>query len=157
MFDTKQGGVFYSRTKSLMDFTGTAVETTDGGREDRVWANSVYLNSQGAYVTNTDRKYDVYNYYTNKIPDGRHLVDASYIKLREIALSYKLPSKLLTKTPFGAIAISLYANNLFIWTHKTNIYSDPEMSSTGSGNAQGFEFSATPSQRNYGFNVKFTF
>jgi TonB-linked SusC/RagA family outer membrane protein len=157
LFDTKQGGVFYSRTKSLMDFTGTSVETTDGGREDRVWANSVYLNSQGQYVTNTDRKYDVYNYYTNKIPDGRHLVDASYIKLRQVALTYRIPTKALSKTPFGDITISIYGNNLLIWTPKSNLYSDPEMSSTGSGNAQGFEFSATPSQRNYGFNVKFTF
>lgn len=157
LFDTKQGGVFYSRTKSTMDFNGTAPETAEGGRADRVWENSVYMNSQGQYVTNTDRKYDVYNYYTNKIPDGQMLVDASYIKLRQVALTYRLPGKYLTKTPFGAISVSLFANNVFIWTAKKNTYSDPEMSSSGASNAQGFEFAATPSQRNFGFKFSFNF
>jgi outer membrane receptor protein involved in Fe transport len=157
MFDTKQGGSFYSHTKSTMAFVGTSLETTEGGRDPRVWENSVYLNSQGQYVTNTDRKYDPYDYYTTKIPDGQHIVDASYVKLREIALTYRISKKVLTKTPFGAISFSLFANNVFIWTHKSNVYSDPEQNSSGSSNAQGFEFASTPSQRNFGFNAKFNF
>ncbi|MBS1636226.1 MAG: SusC/RagA family TonB-linked outer membrane protein [Bacteroidetes bacterium] len=157
MFDTKQGGVFYSYTKSLMDFVGTAPETAEGGREDKLWDNSVYKNYKGEYVTNTNRKYDVYNYYTNKIPDGQHILNASYIKLREVSMSYRIPSKYLTKTPFGAISVGLFANNLFLWTHKTNVYSDPEMGSSGSGNVQGFEFAANPSQRNFGFKFNFNF
>lgn len=157
MFDTKQGGVFYSRTKSDMDFVGTAPETAEGGRANKVWENSVYLNSKGQYVTNTDRKYDVYNYFTNKIPDGQMLVDASFVKLREMAIVYRLPGKYLTKTPFGAASVSVFANNMFIWTHKKNTYTDPEMSSSGASNAQGFEFAATPSQRNFGFKVSVNF
>lgn len=157
MFNTKQGGSFYSHTKGTMAFVGTSQETAEGGRDLKVWENSVYLNSQGQYVTNTDIKYDPYNYFTNVIPDGRHIIDASFVKLSTVDFSYRVPKKYLNKTPFGAISIGVFGNNLFIWTHKTNVYSDPEMSSSGSGNVQGFEFSATPSQRNFGFNMKFNF
>jgi TonB-linked SusC/RagA family outer membrane protein len=157
MFDTKQGGSFYSKTKSLMAFNGTSLETTEGGRDPRVWENSVYKNSKGEYVTNTDRKFDPYIYYTNQIPDGQHIVNATYVKLREIALTYRVTKKALAKTPFGGMSFSIYANNVFIWTHKSNVYSDPEQNSSGSGNTQGFEFSSVPSQRNFGFNAKFNF
>ncbi|MFH4209931.1 hypothetical protein WAJ07_21075, partial [Acinetobacter baumannii] len=51
LFDTKQGGVFYSSTKDLLDFTGTAKETEN--RDEQVFPNSVYINSQGQSVTNT--------------------------------------------------------------------------------------------------------
>jgi TonB-linked SusC/RagA family outer membrane protein len=157
MFNTKQGGQFYSRTKGTMAFVGTSAETAEGGRDPKVWENSVYMNSAGQYVTNTDSKYDPYDYFTNVIPDGRHIIDASFVKLSTVDFSYRIPKKYLTKTPFGAISAGLFANNLFIWTHKSNVYSDPEMGSSGSGNVQGFEFAATPSQRNFGFNVKFNF
>ena len=157
MFNTKQGGSFYSHTKGTMAFVGTSQETAEGGRDPKVWENSVYMNSQGEYVTNSTQMYDPYDYFTNVIPDGRHIIDASFVKLSTVDFSYRIPKKYLSKTPFGAISIGLFGNNLFIWTHKTNVYSDPEMSSSGSGNVQGFEFSATPSQRNFGFNAKFNF
>jgi hypothetical protein len=157
MFDTKQGGQFYSHTKGTMAFVGTSQETAEGGREPKVWENSVYINSKGESVTNTDRKYDPYIYYTTRLPDGQNIINATYVKLREVALTYHIPKKSLAKTPFGGISISLFANNVFIWTHKSNVYSDPEQNSSGASNAQGFEFSSVPSQRNFGFNAKFNF
>jgi len=84
-------------------------------------------------------------------------VDASYVKLREARISYTLPSKWVNKTPFGSATVSVFGNNLFIWTPKENQFADPELSSNGAANAQGFEFSAAPSLRNYGFNLRFTF
>jgi TonB-linked SusC/RagA family outer membrane protein len=155
LFDTKQGGVFYSRTKDVMDFVGTAEETVD--RSDKVWPNSVYQNPDGSYTTNTSITYHPYDYFTANIPDGQHMVDASFVKLREASLSYVLPAKWLAKTVFGSASISLFGNNLFLWTAKENKYADPEQNSSGSGNTQGFDFTANPSQRNYGVDLKVTF
>jgi len=159
LFDTKQGGYFSSRTKDLMDFVGTAQETAENGRDPRVWPNSVYQSTAdaGGYVANSDITYDPYDYFTGVIPDGQHIVDASYVKLREMHLTYTFPSKWLKRSPFGSASLSFYGNNLAIWTPDENQYSDPEMNSSGSGNAQGFDFTALPSQRNYGFNLKVTF
>ncbi|KAA5536923.1 SusC/RagA family TonB-linked outer membrane protein [Taibaiella lutea] len=157
LFDTKQGGQFFSRTRDILAFVGTSKETED--RDPQVWANSVYEGTDGAYHTNTDIKYNPYFFYTGQAnrPGEYQLVDASYVKMREARLSYTLPRKWMDKTPFGSATVSVYGNNLFIWTPSSNQFTDPELSSNGAGNGQGFEFSAMPSQRNYGFNLKFTF
>jgi len=155
LFDTKQGGVFYSRTKDIMDFVGTAKETEN--RTPQVWANSVYVAADGQYVQNTDIQYDPYDWFTSTIPAGQHVVDASYVKLREASLYYTIPSNLLQRTPFGSASIGIYGNNLFIWTAKENMYADPEVTSGGAGNEQGFDFSARPSLRNYGVTLRVSF
>jgi len=156
LFDTKQGGVFYSKTRETMGFVGTSEET--GNRDAQVWANSAYLGSDGQYHTNTTQ-YSPYTYFTASgiRPASEDLVNATYVKLREARLSYVLPKKWLDRTFIGSAALSIYGNNLFIWTPKSNKYVDPEVNSSGSGNAQGFDFSALPSQRNYGINLRLTF
>jgi TonB-linked SusC/RagA family outer membrane protein len=155
LFDTKQGGVFFSRTKDIMDFVGTAKETEN--RDDQVFANSVYQNSNGAYVTNTTQKYSPYEYFTSVIPSGRHIIDASYVKLREASLYYSLPAKWFERTSLGGLTLGVYGNNLFLWTSKENMYVDPEVNSGGSTNVQGIDFTARPSLRSYGMSLRVTF
>jgi len=154
LFDTKQGGVFYSQTKNLMDFNGTAAETED--RDDQVYPGSVYQASDGSYVAN-DVPYDRYNYFTGIIPSGQHIVNGSYVKLREVSLGYKLPEKMLRRTFLGSAEVSIFGNNLAVWTSKDNKYTDPEENSGGATNIQGFEYSARLSLRNYGIRLGVTF
>ncbi|MFN8164884.1 MAG: SusC/RagA family TonB-linked outer membrane protein [Bacteroidia bacterium] len=125
LFDVRQGGVYYSRNKDIMDFVGTSIETTTNNREDYVWPNSVVLNPDGSYSANTT-PFHQYDYYTSVIPSGQHFVDASYVKLREANLSFKLPSKWLEKTPFGTATLAVFGNNLLLWTPDSNVYGDPE-------------------------------
>lgn len=155
LFDTKQGGVFYSSTKDLLDFVGSAKETED--REEKVFPNSVYENYLGELVPNTNIKYSPYQYFTNTIPAGQHIVDASYVKLREASLDYMLPESMLKRTPFGNISLGIYGNNLAIWTAEENKYIDPEVNSQGSTNLQGFDFRARSSLRNYGIRLRVSF
>lgn len=156
LFDTKQGGVFYSRTRDVSSFVGTSKETED--RDEQVWANSVYKGADGQYHTN-NTSYLPYTYFTSAglRPESENLVNATYVKMREASLSYVFPAKWFNKTFIGGASISLYGNNLFIWTPASNQYVDPEINSSGAGNAQGFDFSAQPSLRRYGMNLKFTF
>lgn len=158
LFDTKQGGVFFSRNKDNMDFTGISTESAANGRVPHPFPNSVVAdpNDPTKYVTNT-KNYDMINYWTNLIPSGEHVIDASYVKLRETSLSYRLPKTVLNRTPFGDITVGIYGNNLFLWTPKENEYSDPEVNSGGASNEQGLDFTAQPSLRNYGFNLKVSF
>lgn len=156
MFDVKHGGVLYSNTKAITDFVGTSAET-GGPRFGQPFPNSVYLDGSGNSVVNTTVPYSVYNYYTNVIPDGMNVVDASYIKMRSANLSYTLNKAQLKRLPFGALTIGVFGNNLFLWTPKSNAYVDPEVNSSGAGNEQGLDFAANPSVRNYGINVKVSF
>jgi hypothetical protein len=156
LFDTKQGGKFFSRTKDITDFVGTSAETAEGDRAGYVFPNSVYLDPSGKYVTNTTIKFSPQDYFSG-IVDGQQVLDASYIKLREANLTYSFSKSTLEHTPFGSASLSLFGNNLWIKTAKENRYADPEVNSAGSGNTQGFDFTAQPSIRNYGINLKITF
>lgn len=159
LFDTKQGGYIYSRTKDILEFVGVSASTTLNNREPFLWDNSVYENSDGDYVKNTSILTDVYNYYTaaNVKPASQDLIKAGYVKLREVSIGYKLPQKWFSKTFFGSGNFSVFGNNLVLWTNKGNDYVDPEVNSGGASNEQGFDFSARPSIRNYGFRLGLTF
>lgn len=161
LFVTKQGGQFYSRDKMIMDFVGTSQETTINNRNPLVWANSVYqVGETGVYLPNTT-KYSPYQYFTTteqqSLP-AQGLVNASYVKLQEVALSYKVPKRFRQHTPFGGLELGVFGNNLFIWTATSNKYNDPEETSAGAiGNGQGFNFTARPTLRNYGAFLKVNF
>lgn len=158
LFDTKQGNKFYSRTKDILDFVGTAYETAEGGRETSIFPNSVIDDgtNTGKYIENTTVKYNKQAYFPT-IVDGRQVIDASYIRLREASLSYRLPKSLLNRTPFGDLTVGLFGNNLALWTAKENKFADPEVNSGGASNEQGFDYTAQPSLRNFGFNVRVSF
>ncbi|WP_214227208.1 SusC/RagA family TonB-linked outer membrane protein [Pedobacter sp. B4-66] len=156
LFDTKQGGKMYSKTKNTTGFAGIA-EVTGGDRFGSIWPNSVYLDDAGNSVVNTTVGYIKQDFYTGSVPAGFDVIDASYVKLRSASLAYTFSKAQLKKLPFGSLAIGLFGNNLFLWASKENKYVDPEINATGAGNAQGFDFGALPSVRNYGFNVKVSF
>jgi TonB-linked SusC/RagA family outer membrane protein len=161
LFTTKQGGQFFSQNKMNMDFNGTSAETNVNHRNPYVWANSVnQVGSTNNYVKNTT-PFLPYNYYTsvesNNLP-AQGLVNASYVRLQEAALSYKIPQKYYKRSPFGALEAGIFGNNLLLWTANSNKYDDPEETSAGAlGNGQGFNFTARPSLRNYGAFIKVTF
>ena len=155
LFDTKQGGKFFSRTKDITGFNGTSAET-GGVRIGAIYPNSVYL-QDGAYVANTTVTYNKQDLYTGGTNTGVDVIDASYVKLRSAGLAYTFTQSQLRHTPFGGLTIGLFGNNLFLWTAKENKFADPEVNSSGAGNAQGFDFTAQPSVRNYGINVKVSF
>jgi hypothetical protein len=84
------------------------------------------------------------------------IYDATVYRLREVSLTYRLSSKLLANSPFGAVSFTIIGRNL--WFLAPNLpHIDPEVSTYGAGNAQGVEQYAPPTTKNYGFNVRFTF
>jgi hypothetical protein len=89
-------------------------------------------------------------------PDASFVYDASYVKLREVALTYSLPSRLIGKLqPLKGIDLSLIGRNLWI-IHKNLPYADPE-DIQSSGNVQGYQGGAYPTTRTIGFNLKLRF
>jgi len=98
--------------------------------------------------------FGAYGYFRN--PAAAFVYDASYVKLREVVLTYSLPTNIIGKiAPFNGIDLSLIGRNLWI-IDKNLPYSDPE-ESVSAGNLQGYQTGAYPSIRNFAFNVKFRF
>ncbi|WP_169719537.1 TonB-dependent receptor domain-containing protein [Olivibacter sitiensis] len=88
-------------------------------------------------------------------PSVMFLYDASYVKLREVSLSYTLPSKFVQRYGIFGAQVSLIGANLWI-IHKNLPYADPEAGIAG-GTLQGFQSGVFPSTRNFGFNLKLNF
>jgi hypothetical protein len=76
--------------------------------------------------------------------------DASFIKLRQVVIGYKLPA--IKRLPaIREISVSFVARNLFILYKKTpNV--DPE-SVFSAGNAQGIEQFGVPRTRSFGLSL----
>ncbi|MGM9510229.1 SusC/RagA family TonB-linked outer membrane protein [Larkinella sp. GY13] len=156
LVDTRQGGKFFSQTANLGRFAGYTKETTYNDREPFVYPNSVIQNQDGTFTPNTTVKTNGgYEYWSTVSNFGENtLFDASFVKLREMSLSYALPKSLIGKTPFSTIQVSLIGRNLMLWTPKSQPNVDPEVSSFGTGNSQGYEYLAYPSTRSYGASLK---
>ena len=156
LFDTKQGGKFYSNTINTGRFAGNLTETTLNDRQPFLIPGSVIRNNDGTYSPNT-KLADPYTYWTTLSNIGENaLYDASYVKLREASLSYSLPTTLVSKIKLTGIQITLTGRNLFLWTPSSQPHLDPEVSAFGTGNVQGYEFYSYPSTRSMGASLRLT-
>ncbi len=100
LFDSKQGGSYYSSTQFYTEFNGTALHTAQYDRLPFVVPNSVVDNGDGTYAENT-KGVTEQDFFTNYDPAAStYLVDASYIKLREVGLNYSFSNSILGSTPF---------------------------------------------------------
>jgi TonB-linked SusC/RagA family outer membrane protein len=95
--------------------------------------------------------------------DKQFVYDASYVKLRELAITYSLGKGTLEKIGFlKGVTFSLSGRNLWI-IHKNEPYADPEQGQAlGSGNSgqnggMGFQNGAYPTARTVAGTVKFNF
>jgi hypothetical protein len=173
--DYKKGGVMYSYTNRLLNFTGNAISTTYNDRNAFIIPNSVNDNGDGVYDTDgsviTPPTYSenmtpvdfggVTNYYgtgSNPAGETNHTIDKTFARLRDLSLAYNLPTTFTDKIGVSRFTVTLYGKNLALWTPDENPYIDPEVSTFGSDLASEFgEFSANPAQRAYGMSLKVSF
>ena len=86
------------------------------------------------------------------------LISKSFVKLRNVSLSWDIPRSWLANTFLTSVRLSLFGSNLLCWTPSDNTFIDPETSSFGNDIRGNFgEFSANPSSRKFGFNVQVKF
>lgn len=165
LIDFQKGGDVYSVDRKYGLATGLLAETAGvnakGGETRASVADNGGMLFEDA-VKEDGTANDIYTevgwgkgtYYGNS-PTARYLYDASYVKLREVALSYSLSSSILTKTPLSKVNLSLVGRNLAILYKNTPGF-DPE-SGLSSGNQQGISSGAYPTARNIGFNLTLGF
>ncbi len=151
-FDWKQGGYMYSGTNGLYYTYGLAKETQDretpfvypGYKSDGTPNNIV----RGG-LSDPDAYQDLYSDVLGNI-DEAYVFESSYIKLREVSLTYKFPR-------YRTLDVSLtaFARNILLWTTLPNL--DPE-SSQGNNNMTGaFERFSVPQTTSIGLGLNLTF
>ena len=153
------GHVMYSDLGRQMTFTGSGKWTEQ--RAPFIVPNSSYNDGSGKFVTNdkpvNEAEYEYWVTYYRVIAEN-FVVPAWFIKLRDINLSYNLPTSLINKTKFlSGVTVGLYGRNLLTIVDKKNQFTDPEFSFTN-GNGLGVSTTAqTPPVRQYGFTLGLNF
>ncbi|PKK37037.1 SusC/RagA family TonB-linked outer membrane protein [Siphonobacter sp. SORGH_AS_0500] len=161
LFDMRFGGQIFSQGINIGRYTGVLKETLPGRETGNIVAPGVTetKNADGSttYTKNTKAVVLPENYYHNfynRNNNENYMFDASYVKWRELRISYTIPSRWVSKTPFRNITVSAVGRNLaLLYSNVPHI--DPETSYYGDGNVQGFENGNLPSARSIGFNVGF--
>jgi TonB-linked SusC/RagA family outer membrane protein len=165
LFEYRSNYVIFHSEGSTLDFSGAGYRTAEYNRERFIIPNSSYLDpATNTYVANTSvltrdggAEFWTSSSYNTGIATN-YTTSGNYWKLREAALAYTLPAKLFVNNKYvkGA-TISLQGRNLFIWTPKSNEYTDPDYNFTD-GNAIGISsLSQTPPTRYYGATVTVKF
>lgn len=100
---------------------------------------------------------DFWGTYSSNSVTESNTYDASFVKLREVRITYSLPETIVNRTFFGNIEVGLEGRNLWIIDdHVPHV--DPEANFFGpSLVGQNVEFNSVPSTRSYGFNLRLTF
>ncbi len=148
----QKGGKFFSGSEVWGYYSGLYEETGMGGhREDGVEVVGVDNNGNEVRQTVGARSY-YKQFHANNLA-GPFVHDASFLKLRELSLTYNLPKKFVGKYLKGA-SISIIGTNLsMLLVAKDNYHRwDPsEMSQAYGEDAQ------LPGTRRFGMNIKLSF
>lgn len=144
LIDARVGGEVISATQALMDQFGVSQQTADARDNKGVVVNKGKLDAEQYYGTVASGKTGLLAHY---------VYSATNIRLREMSLSYMLPSKW-----FGEklnISLSLTGHNLLMFYNKAPF--DPELTANTGTYYQGFDYFMPPSLRSFGFGVKVNF
>jgi hypothetical protein len=142
------------------------------------WGNQIYNNAKyvlTTYATSnvTPQPYEIYNAWrfqgqitdvpnaqkgtvqnTSRELSSAFLEDGSFIRLRNLRLSYQLDNAIASKIYVKGLTAYIYANNLFTWTNYTGF--DPELGSS-SVLTPGKDSGSYPRKREMGLGVNLNF
>src|ERR1035437_6177237 len=160
VMDGRFGAVIYNNNGINLDFTGVSWNSTQSGRQPFVIPNSSYWDGS-KYVANTSYTTTNGNLFwaqTWNTVGGNYVNSADFWKLREVALSYTFPRKVLGhQKMIKRVTVGVTGRNVFMIRAKDNIWSDPEFANT-TGNATGrTDINQLPPTKFYGANLTLTF
>ena len=154
LIDGKFGGQIFSGTNTVTYGNGMHKATLEG-RANGLEVSGINGDT-GSPFTATVAPEDLQTYYGRISRIAEQFVeDSDFIKLRQLSVSYNMPSSILKNVFIDGITMSIVGQNLFyIMRSVDNI--DPE-SAYNVGNAQGLEYYGVPPTRTYGLNVNIKF
>ena len=179
LIDVRYGGVFYSRTNYNLNIRGLSEATLLGGTDangnstprENILPDGMILDD-GEYrkLTREDLIESGLSsggltgqqYWENimdaEVPDAV-IYNASYLKFRELSVSYALPKSFLTKATLHSARVGVVMRNIAVWTEVPNVDAET-FSNANDGDAgaiPGFDNGGVPSLRNVAFNLNLKF
>lgn len=160
LWDWRQGGVLLSRTFSLGSTSGI-LESTLPGRETGIVGQGITntgTSTNPQYVANTKSisAADYYGQYYNRANEATSIFDATYVKLRQVSLSFNLPKRVSDLIKASYVKLGLILNNVLLFTDNPNV--DPEMNAVqGRKYVYGVDDMSLPSNRSVGVSLNVHF
>lgn len=155
LFDIREGGDIWGGTVARLNQIGRTDITAD--RDGTIVVDGV--TESGAPNTVAIPKVDYYRYVVGDAGPGENAVyDGSWVRLRELTLSYKhkFNQSSLVNKYVKAVTLSATGRNLWLSTDYPGV--DPETSLTGAGsNLTGFDYFNMPGSKSYLFSIKVDF
>ncbi|QNF34510.1 SusC/RagA family TonB-linked outer membrane protein [Adhaeribacter swui] len=159
--DAEHGGIPYYINEGgdkvrLPDHNATAPNNA------KVYHDGVLLEGVTTDGTPNQTIVDAANYYLNTYGwstgwyENGAVFKNSYVKMRELTLSYNLPQALASKLRFQNMSVSLIGRNLFYFW-KTVPHLDPETGIGTSWNRQGVDEGSMAPTRSYGVSLHVSF
>jgi TonB-linked SusC/RagA family outer membrane protein len=155
LIDGKIGGDVVSMTESVLNFAGNGARTLDrsnivvDGVTESGQKNTTEISAQTYWTLVSG------GWGRSGIAD-EYLYDASFIKMREISLTYRFPQKWMAPLHVSNLSLALQGRNLFyILRHTPG--TNPEATYGRSDAVQGWELSTLPETRSFGLNLNLTF
>ena len=162
LIDGRFGGKFFAGTNLALQRAGLAEQTVVNGLREPFVVDGVVSDGKGGFIENTttitQQQYwtQVTNTSGNLGITEENLYDATNIRLRNVQLTYRIPSKVLGNSFIKNAKFSVSANNVWmIKSHANGV--DPESVYAISTNAVGFEYLSFPTSRSYFFNLSLGF
>ncbi len=154
VIDIKEGGDVFNGTRGVMTSLGTH-KYTENRDEDFIF-DGVNVNTglPNEVPVKRDRSYYSRQGGLAGLSEA-YIEDGSYIRLREVSLSYNLPSKWFEKIPVSNLSIGLSGRNLLLFTDYSGI--DPETNLSGASNSLGRDYFNMPNTRSYEINLLVNF
>ncbi len=152
LIDTRQGGDIYNLDEYYTKAYGTSWFTRN--REQPIVVKGI---RQSDGQPNTTQITNHRTYWSNQSNiDEANVQNASFIRLRDVSVSYDFPKDLLQKVSLKGLIFTISGRNLWLKTKDDFTGSDPENSLYGSGNGQGLLNFAVPSTKSINFALKIT-
>jgi hypothetical protein len=161
LIDVRQGGDIYNGTKGVLDNLGTGEESG----LDREVTGYIYDGVTESGEVNTTpvdfanpangasgikwRRNGFLGLAEDNIEDG------SWVRLRELTLSYALPGRIFENSILSDVLISASGRNLWLHTNYSGV--DPETNLRGDTNDTGWDYFNLPNTRSYTFSINLKF
>ena len=162
LVDFKYGGDVLSRTIGDLRINGVAKETAEFDRFNADGTVAKPYLFDGVLADGSPNKtyvsaQDYWGLSGRYVAWEGYVLDASFIKLREVTFSYSLPKSVLSSVKFiSRLQLSVFGRNLL--TYAPNFPDlDPEQNVLGVSNARGLEFGIQPVPRTFGATLRATF
>jgi len=151
LWDVRKGGQIWNGTWARLNNLGLTSESADRNRKYVIEGVNATDGTTNTKEVSASDYYRVYKGDNGNYAAENAIQDGSWLRLRELGLSYILPMKsgwTIKRIEFGFIA-----RNLFLFTKYKGV--DPETSLTGAGsNIGGFDYFNNPGTKSFMFTVK---